>query len=132
MKKLVVTLSLACACLGTISSCDTYHSLNNATSIGQLAANPFMQGIAKNLVKQMGSMLVQNGVKSIGKIGLNTNLTSLLSTAQAVSSFKGLLTNNYGIAAGLVDRNFSKLSSVRDVVGMIASNGTKGLNFYSF
>jgi hypothetical protein len=128
---------LAIAIIGTISlcslnSCDSYHSLSNAKSIAQLSGNPFLQNVSKSLVKNMSSMLVQNGLKNFGKLGLNTNLSSLLSSAQAVSGFKNLLSSNYGISNSIIEKNYSKLSTLRDVVGLVSTTGTKGLNFYNF
>jgi hypothetical protein len=128
---------LAIAILGTISlcslnSCDSYHSLSNAKNISQLSGNPFMQNVAKSLVKNMGSMLAQNGLKNVGKLGLNTNLSSLLSSAQAISGFKNLLSANYGISNSVIEKNYTKLVTMRDVVGLVSATGTKGLNFYNF
>jgi hypothetical protein len=132
MKKVLFTAIIAIACMSTITSCDTYRSLSNASTIGQLSANPFLQNVAKSLVKNMGSMLVQSGIKNAGKLGLNTNLSSLLSSATAISGFKGMLSGNYGISNNIIDKNFSKLVTMRDVVSLVSTTGTKGLNFSNF
>jgi hypothetical protein len=130
MKKLI-TLIFVTVAVSTFNSCDSYHSLNNATKVSQLSANPFLQNIAKGLLRNMGNMLIQNGIKNVGsKLGLGSNLSSILSTAQAVSGFKNMLSSNYGIATGAIDRNYSKLNTIKDVVGLIAANGTKGLTSY--
>jgi hypothetical protein len=130
MKKIVSIVAVLALFSGSFSSCDTYHSLSSAENISQLASNPFIQNVAKSVVKNTSSMLLQNGVKAVSKIGLNTNLSTLLSTAQAVSGFKKMLGDSYGLSNSIIDRNFNKLSSVRDVVGLVSTMGTKGLNFY--
>jgi hypothetical protein len=131
MKKTILSLAFCTLCISTFTSCDTYRSLNNATSIGQLSGNPFLQNVARSITKSMGTMLLQNGIKNIGKLGLNSSIGSLLSSAQAVSSFKGMLSNTYGLSSGLIDKNYSKLNTIKDVVGLVASSGTKGLNFFN-
>jgi hypothetical protein len=130
MNKIIFVMAIG-ACL-TFNSCDTYRSLSNASSISQLSGNPFMQNVAKSLVKNMGSMLLQNGIKNAGKLGLNTNLTSLLSSANAISGFKNMLGSSYGISSAIIDKNFSKLNTIKDVVSLVSSTGTKGLNFFNY
>jgi hypothetical protein len=132
MKRLLTIAILAFLTMSTLNSCDSYHSLSNAQSIAQLSGNPFMQNIAKSLTKNMGSMLLQNGISKIGKLGLNTNLAGLLSSAQAVSGFKNMLSSNYGISNNIIEKNYNKLNTLRDVVGLISTTGTKGLNFYNY
>jgi predicted transcriptional regulator len=132
MKKILIVMMAAALTAGTFSSCGSYHSLANATSIGQLSANPFMQNVARSVLKNIGNTLVQSGIKNAGKLGLGTNLSSLLSTAQAVSGFKNMLSSTYGISNQLIDKNYSKMNSIRDVIGMVSTQGTKGLNFFNF
>jgi hypothetical protein len=132
MKKTFTLLALAIFASTSFNSCDTYHSLSEANSVRQLSSNPFMQNVAKSVIKNMGSMLVQNGIKNAGKLGLNTDLKSILTTANAVSGLKAMLTSNYGVAANVVEKNYSKLNTVRDIIGLVAASGTKGLNFYNF
>jgi hypothetical protein len=131
MKKLIAIIAFGTIGLSSLNSCDTYHSLSNASSISQLSANPFVQNVAKSVIKNLGNTLVQNGIKNAGKLGLNTDLKSILTTAQAVSGFKNMLSSTYGIANNVVDKNYNKLGSLRDVVGMVSTLGTKGLNFYT-
>jgi hypothetical protein len=132
MKKILAIAIISTICMSTFNSCDTYRSLSNAKNIAQLSGNPFMQNVAKSLVKNMGSMLVQNGIKNAGKLGLNTNISTLLSSAQAISGFKNMLGSNYGISNSIIEKNFNKLNTLRDVVGLVSTMGTKGLNFYNF
>jgi hypothetical protein len=132
MKKFLAIAIIGTISLSSLNSCDSYHSLSNAKNISQLSGNPFLQNVSKSLVRNIGSMLAQNGIKNIGKLGLNTNLSSLLSSAQAISGFKNLLSSTYGISNSIVDKNYSKLSTLRDVVGLVSTTGTKGLNFYNF
>ena len=131
MKKIILSIAFCSICMSTFTSCDTYRSLNNATTVGQLSGNPFLQNVARSITKNLGTMLLQNGLKNIGKLGLNSNIGTLLSTAQAVSSFKGMLSGTYGLPTGLIEKNYSKLNTIKDVVGLVASSGTKGLNFFN-
>jgi hypothetical protein len=131
MKKLLLVMFLGTAAMTTFNSCGSYHSLSNATSLGQLSANPFMQNVARSVLKNIATSLVTSGIKNPGKLGLGTNLSSLLSTAQAVSNFKNMLSSTYGLSNQLIDKNYSKMGTVRDVIGMVASQGTKGLNFFN-
>ncbi|MFM2387853.1 MAG: hypothetical protein RL660_2610 [Bacteroidota bacterium] len=133
MKKIVLIMFLGGASLATLNSCDTYHSLSSATSVGQLSANPFMQNVARSVIKNIGTALIQSGIKNAPKnLGLNTNLSSLLSTAQAISGFKNMLSSTYGLSNQLIDKNYSKMNTIKDVIGLVANSGTKGLNFYNF
>jgi hypothetical protein len=132
MKHLLTIALLASLTMSTLNSCDSYHSLSNAQSIGQLSSNPFLQNVARSLTKNMGGMLVQNGISKFGKLGLNTNLAGLLSSAQAVSGFKNMLSSTYGISNSMIEKNYNKLNTVRDVVGLVSTAGTKGLNFYNY
>jgi hypothetical protein len=132
MKKLITLIALATITASTFNSCDTYRSLSEATSVRQLSGNPFIQNVARSVVKNIGSMLLQNGIKNAGKIGLNTDLKSILTTANAVSGLKAMLSGNYGIPANIVEKNYSKLNTVRDIIGLVSTTGTKGLNFYNY
>lgn len=132
MKKIFTLLAVAIFASTTFNSCDTYHSLSEANSVRQLSGNPFMQNVARSVIKNVGSMLVQNGIKNAGKLGLNTDLKSIMTTANAISGLKAMLTNNYGIASNVVEKNYSKLNTVRDIIGLVGTNGTKGLNFFNY
>jgi hypothetical protein len=132
MKQFLFIAILGSITMSTLNSCDSYHSLSNAQSISQLSGNPFLQNIAKSLSKNMAGMLVQNGISKFSKLGLNTNLSGILSSAQAVSGFKNMLGSTYGISNSMIEKNYNKLNTMRDVVGLISTAGTKGLNFYNF
>lgn len=131
MNKFIFTLSFAVIVLFSFNSCNTYTSLTNASSVSQLSGNPFVQNVAKSVIKNITNSLVQNGIKNVaGKLGLSSNLSSILSTAQAVSGFKNMLSNNYGIASTLIDQKYSKMMSIKDVVSFVAKNANKGISFY--
>jgi hypothetical protein len=132
MKKIITIFAVAALSMASFNSCNSYRSLSEANSIGQLAANPFMQNVARSVIKNMGNMLVQNGIKNAGKLGLNTDLKTILSTANAVAGLKAMLGGNYGIDSKTIEKNFSKLNTLRDVIGLVGTNGTKGLNFFNF
>jgi hypothetical protein len=131
MKKIIAILCLGTLSMGTLNSCNSYKSLTNATSFSQLAANPYIQNVAKSVMKNISTTLVQNGITNAGKLGLGTSLSSLLSTAQAVSGFKNMLGSTYGLSNTMIDKNYSKMNSIKDVIGMVATQGTKGLNFFN-
>lgn len=125
MKKLIIYSLVGVITLATSTSCNTYHSINDATSVSQLSANPFMQNVAKSVIKNMATNLVQNGITNMeGKLNLGTNLNSILTTAQAITGFKNMLSSNYNIGSSLVESNFSKLGTIGDVVGFVAKNGS--------
>jgi hypothetical protein len=131
MKKIIAILFLGTLSMGTLNSCNSYKSLTNANSISQLAANPYIQSVAKSVIKNISTTLLQNGITNAGKLGLGTSLSSLLSTAQAVSGFKNMLGSTYGLSNSMIDKNYSKMNSIKDVIGMVATQGTKGLTFFN-
>jgi hypothetical protein len=123
MKKITIQLSLLALVLTAATSCNNYRSLSSATSVSQLAGNPFMQSIAKTLLRDVGNMLVQQGIsKAMPKLGLNTQLSSLLTNATAINAFKGLLSNNYKVNSNVVEQNFGQMKNLGNVVGFLAQN----------
>jgi hypothetical protein len=126
MKKIISYSLCLSLTIGLLSSCGTYHSFNNAKTVSQLSGNPFMQQVAKSVMRNMANTLLQNGINDFGgKLNLGGNLNSLLSTARAVSGFKNMPSSKYNIANDLVESNFGSLTTVRDVVGFVAQNGSR-------
>jgi predicted small secreted protein len=128
MKKTLFTILVAGTML-SLSSCDTYRGLGSATSLAQLSSNSFLQNIAKSVISNITGVLTKGGVSSLPKLGLNTGLSSLLTTPALTNGFKSMLGSSYGIPTGIIDKNFGGLGNIKDVVGMVAGNATKGLNF---
>jgi hypothetical protein len=128
MKKVLYTILISGTML-SFSSCDTYRSLGSATSIAQLSSNSYLQNIAKGLITNITSVLTKGGLTSIPKLNLTTSLSSLLTTPALTNGFKGMLGGNYGIPTNIIENNFSKMGNIKDVVGLVAGNATKGLNF---
>jgi hypothetical protein len=127
MKKIIV-FALGTLLMLNTTSCNTYSSLDSATSISQLAGNTFVQNIAKRLMKDLGNMLVQQGIsKALGSFNLKTPLSNILTTSQAVSGFKGLLSNSYKVPTNIVENNYNKFSDLSNVVGFLANNS--GIKF---
>lgn len=125
MKKIILLLAAFTMVSASFTSCDTYRSVASATKISQLSANPFMQRVARTVVTEMGRILVQNGLKNaLPKLNLNTNLTSLLTSPVAIESFKGMLTNKFGLSTGMVENNMPNLVNLKDVVNLVSKNST--------
>jgi formate hydrogenlyase subunit 4 len=124
MKKSILLLAIFFISIGSFNSCTEYKSLSNATSIAQLGGNPFLQTVAKTVIKEMGNMLIQNGMKNVAsKIGLNTNLASILTTPAAVGGFKNMLTGAFKLPTNLVDQKLSSLVNIKDVVNLASNSG---------
>jgi hypothetical protein len=129
MKKNFIKLSLVMAIFAaSTSSCNMYRSASDATSVGQLSSNPFVQNIAKRLMTDLTNMLVQQGLnKAIGGLNLKTPLSGILSTAGAVSGFKNILSSNYKVPTQVVENNFGSFQNLGGVVGFLAKNAN--INF---
>lgn len=116
----------------TISSCNTYHSINSATKLSHLSANPFMQKVARSVMTNIYQDVIAKGVTSFkGKPRLLSTVGSLFNTPQSVTAFKGMLSNNYGISKMAVENNYSKMKTVKDVIGFVGKNA-KRFDFNSY
>jgi hypothetical protein len=125
MNKFITLSFVTFTSIASFTSCNTYHSLNNASTISQLGANPFMQQVAKSVMRNMATSLIQSGINNFGgNLNLGASLSSLLSTEQAVSGFKNMISTKYNIPSTSVENNFSSLGTVKDVVGFVAKNGS--------
>ncbi len=124
MKKIILLITVLFFSIGSFTSCNQYRSLANANTVAQLGGNPFLQTVAKRVIKEMGMMLIQNGLKNVaGKLGLNTNLASILTTPQAVGGFKNLLTGVFQLPTATVDRQLGSLVNIKDVVNLASNSG---------
>jgi hypothetical protein len=124
-KKQTYTVLAAVTIMLFSTSCNTYHSVNNATSIGQLSGNPFMKNVAKSVISNLSSYLIQNGMqKMMGKLNLGTSISSILTTAESIAGFKNMLSSKYNIAGSLIDSNFGSFNTLTYVVGFVAKNGS--------
>lgn len=130
MKKITLVALLAATSLTTLNSCSNYKSLSDANRICQLSSNPFVKQVAKSVINDLTTTMVQNGITKVGKkIGLNTAVSSLLTNAGAINNFKSLLTSKYGVASNLVETaSINTFGTVKDVVSLIAQNG-KNIKF---
>ena len=116
----------------SFSSCNTYHSLNNAKNVRQLGANPFLKKVARSLITNISQDVIGKGLTSFkGKPLLHSSLGSLFNTSSSVSTFKNMVSNTYGISKGKVDANYKSWGTVRDVIGFVAKNG-KRFDFNSY
>ena len=132
MKKISSILLFVVVVIFTVSSCNTYHSINTASNVRQLSANPFMQKVARSVIQNMTQEVIDKGLTSFkGKPLLRSTLSSLLNTPQSVSAFKNMVSATYGISQNRVNENYSKWSTVRDVIGFVANNG-KRFDFNSY
>lgn len=132
MKKLISTLAALLILSFTFTSCNVYHSVNSASKMSHLSANPFVQKIAKSVLANVSSQVIGKGLTSFkGKPKLLSPIKSLFNTAESVSAFKGMLSKKYGLTQGAVANNFSKWNNMRDVIGFVARNAKK-VDFSSY
>lgn len=132
MKKSLLTICILSVLAMTISSCNTYHSINSATKLSHLSANPFMQKVARSVMTNIYQDVIAKGVTSFkGKPRLLSTVSSLFNTPESVSTFKNMLSNNYGISKTAVESNYSKFNTVKDVIGFVGTNA-KQFDFNSY
>jgi hypothetical protein len=132
MKKNSLLLVFALVLI-SFTSCNRYHSINNAKSVRQLGANPFLKKVARSVITNISQDVISKGMTSFkGKPLLRSSLSSLLNTSQSVSTFKNMISNTYGIPKSTVESKYSGWNSVRDVIGFVAKNGKRyDFNSYS-
>lgn len=124
MNKLIISFFMV-GVLG-LGSCNTYHSFSSATKLSHLSANPFYQKVAKSVLTNVASEVISKGLTSFkGKPKLLSTLSSLLNTAQSVSTFKNMLSSKYGISSGLIENNYGQWNTLRDVISFVALKATK-------
>lgn len=112
------------------TSCNRYVSMNNATKMSQLKGNPFKYYLAKAVLKNLANYIVTAGIKDVGKLNLLTSISSIFKSNEEVAGLKKLLNVAYQIPNNKINKQFSSLSTVKDLIGFIGNNG-KGFNFYS-
>jgi len=127
------SLLLIALVLFSFTSCNRYHSLENAKSVRQLSANPFLKKVARSVIKNISEDVISKGTTSFkGKPLMRSSLSTLLNTTQSVSDFKSMVSNTYGISKSTVESKYSSWNSVRDVIGFVAKNGKRyDFNSYS-
>ena len=122
--KHVFILCLAVLSISVFSFCNQYRSLSNATKVSQLNGNPFMYNLSKSLLKTTSRYLVEKGIQSAAqKLNLLTPLSSIITDPAQTSGFVSLLQNNYKIPSDKLLKNYSSLSTVRDLIYFVANNG---------
>lgn len=82
--------------------------------IGQV----LIQDIGQKILPKTGAMSM------LGKLNMGTKLNSIITGTGMVSSFKDMLTNNYGIASSKVNNSYDKLSTIKDVASFIGKNAS--------
>lgn len=132
MKKIHVILAIFILSTVSLTSCNEYKSFSSATKLSELSGNPFYYQLSKSLLKNMGSFLVEKGLKStVGKLNLTTPLSSIMTTADNITAFKSMLGTAYKIPSKKLDSaNFDQLGNVKDLVGFVAKNATH-FGFYA-
>ena len=109
-----------------LSSCNSYHGIGTATKLSQLSANPFLQKMGNSVITNIRQEVIGKGLTSFkGKPKLLSPLNALFNTPESVSTFKGMLSNKYGLSANTVESNYGKWNTVKDVIGFVARNGKK-------
>ncbi len=132
MKTSFITLLALITLLVSLSSCNSYHSIETAKSVRQLSANPFLQKTARSVLRNISDNIIAKNMTSFkGKPMLESKLAALLNTSESVAAFKNIISNTYGIPQSTVDSNFEDWREVRDVVAFVATNG-KRFDFNSY
>ena len=126
MKKVQLFFLAFVMAMFSLTSCNEYRSFTNVTKLSQLSGNPFYYNLSKSLLKNVGSFLVQEGLKSqVGKVNLLSPLSSFLTNASQVGKFKNMLGTSYRISPTKMDEQFSSLVNMKDLIYFVAKNGTK-------
>jgi hypothetical protein len=132
MKKFSLLFMVLCTVTFTISSCGNYQSIRSAKNVRQLSGNPFMQKVARSVIQNISDEIISKGLTSFkGKPLLQSSLGSMLNTGESVATFKNMISQQYRIQSTVVNNNYSKWKTVRDVIGFVAKNG-KRFNFNSY
>lgn len=132
MKKIhILLLATFIISTASLTSCNEYKSFSSATKVSELAGNPFYYQLSKSLLKNMSNFLIEKGLKkTVGKLNLTTPLSSILTTADQISSFKSMLGTAYKIPSKKLDSaSFDQVGTMKDLVGFVAKNATH-FNFY--
>ncbi len=112
----------------SFSSCGTYNSARDSKSAMGSVSSSMMGKIGTMLIQDLGSkVLSSNGSGAsgmLGKLNMGTKLNSIVKGAAMVNSFKGLLTNNYGISSNKVDNAYGKFGTLKDVASFIGTNAS--------
>ncbi len=131
MKNLYVLFIVCMLGVFSFTGCKEYTSLNNASKISQLYGNPFLYNLSKSILKNTSKFLLTKGLKSnAGKVNLLTPLSSIITSPEHVDEYKEMLCTVYKIPVAKLAKKYNSLSSVKDLLSFVATNGQK-FNFYS-
>ena len=130
MKKNNILLWILFGLMLSHTACNTYTSMSAATKVTELKGNPFMYQLSKAVIKNLGNYAVKSGSKHTGKIQLLSTISSIFSTDDQIAGLKDLLTLSYKISPQKINKDFSKLVTIKDLISFVEKNG-KGFNFYS-
>ncbi len=133
MKKTRLTFATIILFTLLFTSCNTYHSMNSATKLSHLSANPFMRKIATSVIKNISTSLIEKGLTSFkGKPQLMMPLSSLVTSSSSASALQSMLGTTYGIDNQKIESNYSKWSTIKDVIAFVGTNAKKvDFNSYS-
>ncbi|MBP6456922.1 MAG: hypothetical protein KA275_09370 [Chitinophagaceae bacterium] len=133
MKNILLTFATIILFATLFTSCNTYYSINSATKLSHLSANPFMKKIATSVFKNITTSLIDKGLTSFkGKPQLMMPLSALATSASSANALKAMLGSTYGIDAQKIESNYSKWSTIKDVISFVGSNARKvDFNSYS-
>lgn len=121
MNKLLFVALIAITTL-SFSSCGTYKSSRDSKN----AVSSSMIGkIGTILIQDLGTKVLSNsGSNMLTKLNMGTKINSIIKGASMVSSFKNMLSSNYGISSDKVNNAYSSFGNLKDVASFIGKNAS--------
>ncbi|HMN31857.1 MAG TPA: hypothetical protein PKA54_00635 [Chitinophagaceae bacterium] len=129
MNQKITTSLLIAFLMISVSSCNNYTSMTQATKISQLKGNPFMYNVSKSVISNLKQHAKSSGL-DVSNLTLLTPVSSIFTTDNQLGGFKEMLMKNYHIPTLKMNKGFSSIVTIKDLIRFIATNG-RGFNFYS-
>ena len=122
MYKVLFVAMIAISSVG-FTSCGTYQSAASKSTV----SSSMLGKIGTILIQDLtNSVLSKAGMGDIaGKLNMATKLNTIIKGASMVSSFKNMLSGNYGIAASKVDKAYNSFGDLKDVATFVGQNASK-------
>jgi len=126
MNKLFFVALVAITSL-TLTSCGTYKSSRDSKQAmtGNLSSS-MMGKIGTMLIQDIGQKVLPKtgSMNMLGKLSMATKVKSLITGNGMASTFKDMISNNYGIASDKVDNAYGKFGTLKDVASFIGKNAS--------
>jgi len=126
MNKLFFVALVAITSL-TLTSCGTYKSSRDSKQA-------MTSNLSSSMMGKIGTMLIQDigqkvlpktgSMNMLGKLSMATKVKSLITGNGMASTFKDMISNNYGIASDKVDNAYGKFGTLKDVATFVGKNAS--------